>query len=103
MLFFRERIFHFWSVSYAVEAFWGGIVGEEEGYGYQWWLRKQNGYDTYWALGLGGQAICCIPGLDMVVVTTATGSIYEMDYVAQIQLPRILSLIRANIMQFVIV
>ena len=90
------------SVGYAVEAFWGDIVGEEEGYGYQWWLRKQNGYDTYCALGLGGQVICCIPGLDMVVVTTATGSISETDSVAQIQLPRILSLIRANIMQCVI-
>ena len=67
------------SVGNAVENIWGSMALEDEGYGYQWWLRKQNGYDTYSALGLGGQVICCIPSLDMVVVTTATGTIFEME------------------------
>lgn len=90
------------SVGYAVEASWGSMALEEEGYGYQWWLRKQNGFNTYCALGLGGQVICCIPGLDMVVVTTATGTIFEMEYVTGIQQPRIYGLIRSNIMKCVV-
>jgi CubicO group peptidase (beta-lactamase class C family) len=43
------------SVGYAVEQFWGGSALEEEGYGYQWWIRRQSGYATYNALGLGGK------------------------------------------------
>ena len=49
------------------------------GYGYQWWLQKLVGYDTYSARGLGGQNIFCVPELDMVVVTTATGSIFDYN------------------------
>jgi CubicO group peptidase (beta-lactamase class C family) len=49
------------------------------GYGYQWWLEKLSGFCTNSARGLGGQFIFCIPELDMVVVTTATGSIFDFD------------------------
>jgi CubicO group peptidase (beta-lactamase class C family) len=46
------------------------------GYGYQWWLEMMNDYITFSARGLGGQNILCIPELDMVIVTTASGSIF---------------------------
>lgn len=49
--------------------------GEELGYGYQWWTGKSKWKDetVSWssALGNGGQRICIIPKLDLVVVTTA--------------------------------
>jgi len=45
------------------------------GYGYQWWLKEMRGYRSYSARGLGGQFIFCFPELDMVVVTTATGTV----------------------------
>lgn len=40
------------------------------GYGYFWWRRKTNGYQAYVASGAGGQLICIIPDLDMVIATT---------------------------------
>jgi CubicO group peptidase (beta-lactamase class C family) len=40
------------------------------GYGYQWWLREQGGYESYMAIGYGGQYIVVIPELDLVVVLT---------------------------------
>jgi CubicO group peptidase (beta-lactamase class C family) len=49
------------------------------GYGYQWWLQKLGNYRTFSARGLGGQYIFCVPELDMVVVTTATGSIFDFN------------------------
>ncbi|TCJ03766.1 serine hydrolase domain-containing protein [Cytobacillus praedii] len=36
-------------------------------YGYLWWLRKENGFCAYLALGDGGNVICCIPEKDLVV------------------------------------
>ncbi|MED3574327.1 serine hydrolase [Cytobacillus praedii] len=36
-------------------------------YGYLWWLRKENGFCAYSALGDGGNVICCIPEKDLVV------------------------------------
>ncbi|WP_057767115.1 serine hydrolase domain-containing protein [Cytobacillus praedii] len=36
-------------------------------YGYLWWLRKENGFYAYSALGDGGNVICCIPEKDLVV------------------------------------
>ena len=53
------------------------------GYGYQWWLEQLVGYDAFAALGLGGQFIYCIPELDLVVVTTATGSILDYNPIQQ--------------------
>ncbi|MGY5853184.1 MAG: serine hydrolase [Candidatus Thorarchaeota archaeon] len=49
------------------------------GYGYQWWLEMLDDYITFSARGLGGQYIFCVPELDMVIVTTASGSIFDFD------------------------
>ena len=40
------------------------------GYGYLFWLRPQAEYDSFIAVGYGGQFVYVIPGLDMVVVMT---------------------------------
>ena len=44
------------------------------GYGYAWWLGRMKEYETYSARGLGGQLIYIFPDLNMIVVTTASGS-----------------------------
>ena len=80
------------SIGFAVESLLGTAEGEA-GYGYQWWLRKENGMNTYGALGLGGQNIICIPDLDMVVVTTATGSLMDSDQAIMAQQASINSII----------
>jgi CubicO group peptidase (beta-lactamase class C family) len=36
-------------------------------YGYLWWLREEDGVTAYSALGDGGNVICCIPEIDLVV------------------------------------
>jgi len=46
------------------------------GYGYSWWLGRMRNYSIYSASGLGGQFIFVIPELNMIVVTTASGSIH---------------------------
>ena len=44
-------------------------------YGYQWWLRDENGIFAFSAVGQGGQHIICIPQKDLVVVIASkTGS-----------------------------
>jgi CubicO group peptidase (beta-lactamase class C family) len=52
-----------------------GLFGGLYFYGYQWWLGRSfaDGKDIPWIAGhgWGGQRIFIIPGLDMVVVTTA--------------------------------
>ena len=40
-------------------------------YGYLWWLREHSGIKMFAALGSGGNAICCIPKKDLIVVITA--------------------------------
>lgn len=40
-------------------------------YGYLWWIKTTGPYDCFYALGYGGQLICVIPEVDVVVVTTA--------------------------------
>ncbi|MFW9779514.1 MAG: serine hydrolase domain-containing protein [Candidatus Heimdallarchaeota archaeon] len=50
---------------------------EKTGYGFQWWLQKFVGYETFSARGHGGQFIFCIPELDAVVVTTASGTVFD--------------------------
>jgi len=42
-------------------------------YGYLWWSGMSGSHRFNFAWGHGGQLICVIPDLDMVVVTTATG------------------------------
>ncbi|MBN1202785.1 MAG: serine hydrolase [Anaerolineae bacterium] len=39
-------------------------------YGYLWWVRPQGEYKSALAVGLGGQYVYVIPGLDMVIVMT---------------------------------
>jgi CubicO group peptidase (beta-lactamase class C family) len=68
------------------------------GYGYQWWLKEMNGYSSFSARGLGGQFIFCFPELNMVVVTTASGSVAE-TYPGQFG--KMLDLIENNILDSV--
>lgn len=37
-------------------------------YGYQFWIAERGGYQVFYARGLWGQYVICIPELDMVVV-----------------------------------
>ena len=46
------------------------VLPGANGYGYYWWRRKSNGHQAYVASGYGGQLICIVPDLDMVIVTT---------------------------------
>lgn len=46
------------------------VLPNANGYGYYWWRRKTNGYQAFVAVGYGGQMICTIPDLKMVIVTT---------------------------------
>jgi len=52
-----------------------------DSYGYLWWLKtyhcNNQTYDSFKALGWGGQEIIIFPGLDMVVVFT--GANYAVD------------------------
>lgn len=51
-------------VSYASDT----TIGD---YGYHWWVRPQWGYPVYMASGYGGQYIFVVPGLDLIMVSTA--------------------------------
>ena len=51
--------------------YWDVLPGAN-GYGYFWWRRKSNGHQVYVASGSGGQLICVIPDLDMVIVTACS-------------------------------
>ena len=46
------------------------VLPHANGYGYYWWRRKSNGFQAFIASGAGGQLICIIPKLEMVLVTT---------------------------------
>lgn len=39
-----------------------------DNYGYQWWLTKHKGYDVFYARGIRGQYIFCIPAKNLVMV-----------------------------------
>jgi len=41
---------------------WGALT--DYNYGYLWWLGKINGYDMFFAMGLGGQYILNFPELN---------------------------------------
>jgi CubicO group peptidase (beta-lactamase class C family) len=43
-------------------------VDEQQGYGYQFWLCRNNGFAL---LGMGGQVAICLPEHDLILVTTA--------------------------------
>lgn len=46
----------------------GGVISEAQGYGYQLWRTRHNGFVCY---GMGGQLALCLPEQDIVLVTTA--------------------------------
>jgi len=74
---------------------WGYL--KSVNYGYLWWLGEMEGYQTFQAVGYGGQFVMCFPGLDMIIVTTAKTKI-NWDKSDQ-QIGHILSIIANNIMQ----
>lgn len=51
-----------------------------EGYGYLWWRTSYHDYPVYFAAGYGGQLICVIDDLDLVVVQTASTDISPQDF-----------------------
>lgn len=46
------------------------VLPNSNGYGYYWWRRKTNGHQAIVAVGYGGQIICIVPELKMVIVAT---------------------------------
>jgi CubicO group peptidase (beta-lactamase class C family) len=56
-----------------VDASWQPAVkamGELE-YGYLWWLGEEGGVPVKMAMGDGGNMICCVPSMDLVVAVAA--------------------------------
>ncbi|WP_377890865.1 serine hydrolase domain-containing protein [Alkalihalobacillus sp. R86527] len=54
---------------------YGDTNGNFDGdhYGYFFWLKSINGYDTYRGMGLYGQYLVVVPELDLIVVQTSNG------------------------------
>jgi CubicO group peptidase (beta-lactamase class C family) len=48
-------------------------------YGYLWWLHEEDGVFAYLALGDGGNVICCIPEIDLVVAIASEFIINPRD------------------------
>lgn len=46
----------------------GNTIDEQQGYGYQFWRVRNNGYAMF---GMGGQLAVCFPDKDLMLVTTA--------------------------------
>jgi hypothetical protein len=46
-----------------------GVIPYGANYGYLWWNDNIRGYQTYLAMGYGGQFIFCVPRLNLVVVS----------------------------------
>jgi len=60
-------------INYTVEATSVANLLDEKGnkntnYGYQFWLAKRQGLSIYYARGLWGQYVICIPEKDMIIV-----------------------------------
>jgi CubicO group peptidase (beta-lactamase class C family) len=57
----------------------GGVPDplRDRGYGYAWWVHHLGGHDTCFAWGYGGQYVFVVPGLDLVIVTTASPNVSE--------------------------
>jgi len=69
----RSIISEYWvkeSTKQQIHAFNSPIYGAF-GYGYQWWVKKVDGYNSFRALGRGGQFIVVVPELDLVIVVTS--------------------------------
>ncbi len=62
-----------WGTQQVIPQSWVALstTAHTPGYGYQWWLRQLNGHATFCARGIGGQIICCVPTLDVVIVITS--------------------------------
>lgn len=45
-----------------------GVISETQGYGYQLWRTRKDGFVCY---GMGGQLAICLPKEDLILVTTA--------------------------------
>ena len=45
----------------------GSFLAEMQGYGYQFWMTKNNGFMMY---GMAGQLALCFPDKDLILVTT---------------------------------
>jgi CubicO group peptidase (beta-lactamase class C family) len=58
------------STSAKVELNEWDVLPQANGYGYYWWRRKVKGHQAFVASGYGGQLICVIPDLQLVIVTT---------------------------------
>ncbi len=69
------------------------------GYGYQWWTKEIRGYYSFSARGFGGQFLYCFPEIDTVVVTTASGDLWNYD---PMQYSAIISLIENYIIRSVL-
>jgi len=41
-----------------------------QGYGYLWWLKTIGQQEAYAALGYGGNIICCLPEMNLLIVST---------------------------------
>lgn len=48
-------------------------------YGYLWWLREEDGVFAYSAAGDGGNVICCIPELELIIAITSDFMINPRD------------------------
>ena len=55
-------------------------LGEDEGYGYQWWVPNDDLPKRYEARGRGTQLITVVPEKNLVIVTTGGG--YDADEIA---------------------
>ena len=63
----EEWVQQCWAVQTKLDA-WDVLPGAN-GYGYYWWRRLSHGHQVYVASGYGGQLICVVPTLDLVVTT----------------------------------
>ncbi len=59
-------------------------AGENYDYSYGWWVTEISGYDVFKAWGYGGQYVCLIPQLNILIVSTAdtrgnTYNEFDMD------------------------
>ncbi|NQU85925.1 MAG: serine hydrolase [Mariniphaga sp.] len=69
-------------------------VDSKYDYSYCWWATNILGHDVYKAWGYGGQYICLIPNLDIVIVSTAnTSGVYNQldidNFIEQYVIPAI--------------
>lgn len=53
---------------------------KDESFGFLWWCRTINGYQSYYAHGLGGQVILIVPALDIVFVSTSRDVNLELPF-----------------------